>query len=129
MRLRNYDLYNKNQWIISRMEWHPESCFLFVCLFYFFFLKYALFYFFSYFIIIILLLYNIVLVLPYINMSLPRVYMCSQSWTRLSPPSPYHPSGSPQCPSPKHPVSCIKHSLAIRFLHDSIHVSIPLMKS
>ena len=27
------------------------------------------------------LLYNIVLVLPYINMNSPRVYMCSQSWT------------------------------------------------
>ena len=24
------------------------------------------------------------------------------------PPSPYHPSGSSQCTSPKHPVSCIK---------------------
>ena len=25
------------------------------------------------------------------------------------PPSPYHPSGSSQCTSPKHPVSCIEH--------------------
>ena len=32
-------------------------------------------------IIIIFILYNIVLVLPYINMHLPRVYMCSPSWT------------------------------------------------
>ena len=30
------------------------------------------------------------------------------------PPSPYHPSGSSQCTSPKHPVSCIKPGLAIR---------------
>ena len=29
------------------------------------------------------------------------------------------------CTSPKHPVSCIKHRLAIRFLHDSINVSMP----
>ena len=29
------------------------------------------------------------------------------------------------CTSPKHPVSCIKHRLAIHFLHDSIHVSMP----
>ena len=29
-------------------------------------------------------------------------------------------------PSPKHPVSCIEHRLALRFLHDSIHVSMPL---
>ena len=43
----------------------------------------------------------------------------------LPPPSPYHPSGSFQCTSPKHPVSCIEPGLAIRFLHDIIHVSVP----
>ena len=43
----------------------------------------------------------------------------------LPPPSPQHPSGSSPCTSPKHPVSCIEHRLAIRFLHDSIHVSMP----
>ena len=43
----------------------------------------------------------------------------------LPPPSPYHPSGSSQCTSPKHPVSYIEPRLAIRFLHDSIHVSMP----
>ena len=53
----------------------------------------------------LLLLYNIVLILPYINMNLPWVYMCPQSWTPLPPSSPYHPSGSSQCTSPKHPVS------------------------
>ena len=47
------------------------------------------------------LLYNIVLVLPYINMHPPRVYMCSPSWTPLPSPSPYHPSGSSQCTSPE----------------------------
>ena len=52
------------------------------------------------------LLYNIVLVLPYINMNVPRVYMCSPSWNPFRPPSPYHPSGSSQCTSPMHPVSC-----------------------
>ena len=41
----------------------------------------------------------------------------------LPPPSPYHLSGSSQCTSPKHPVSCIEPRLAIHFLHDSIHVS------
>ena len=40
--------------------------------------------------------------------NLPQVYMCSQSWTPLPPPSPYHPSGSFQYTSPKHPVSCIE---------------------
>ena len=47
------------------------------------------------FIIIIILLYNIVLVLPYINMHPPQVYTCSPSWTPLPPPSPYHQS----CPT------------------------------
>ena len=35
-------------------------------------------------------LYNIVLVLPNIEMDPPQVYMCSPSWTLLLPPSPYH---------------------------------------
>ena len=43
----------------------------------------------------------------------------------LPPPTPCHLSGSSPCTSPKHPVSCIRHRLAIRFLHDSIHVSMP----
>ena len=47
-------------------------------------------------------LYKIVLVLPNIEMNPPQVYMCSPSWTLLPPPSPYHPSGSSQCTSPKH---------------------------
>ena len=70
-------------------------------------------------------LYNIVLVLPHINMNLPQVYTCSPSRTRLPAPSPYHPSGSSQCTSPKQPVSCIELGLAIRFLYDIIHVSMP----
>src|SRR5574340_706856 len=37
----------------------------------------------------------------------------------------YPPSGSSQCTSPKHPVSCIKSGLATRFIHDIIHVSMP----
>ena len=76
-------------------------------------------------IIIIILLYNIVLVLPYINMHPPWVYTCSPSWTPLPPPSPYHPSGSSQCTSPKLPVSCIEPALAIHFLYDIIHVLMP----
>ena len=43
----------------------------------------------------------------------------------LPPPFPNHPSGSSQCTSPKHPVSCIEPRLAIRFLYDIIHVSMP----
>ena len=69
--------------------------------------------------------YNTVLVLPYINRSPPRVYMSSQPWTPLAPPSLCHLSGSSQGTSPKHPVSCIEHRLVIHLLHDSIHVSVP----
>ena len=59
-------------------------------------------------------------------MNPPQVYMCSPSCTLLlSPPSPYHPSGSSQCTSPKHPVSCIEPGLATHFIHDIIHVSMP----
>ena len=40
-------------------------------------------------------------------------------------PFPYHSSGSFQCTSPKHPVSCIEPGLATRFIHDILHVSMP----
>ena len=42
-------------------------------------------------------------------------------------PSPnlYHPSGSSQCTSPKHPVSCIEPGLVTHFIYDIIHVSMP----
>ena len=94
---------------------HLSSFFiLFIFLFIYFYYYYYFF-----------LLYNIVLVLPYINMHPPQVYMCSPSWTILPPPSPYHPSGSSQCTSPKPPVSCIEPGLAIHFLYDTIHVLMP----
>ena len=41
----------------------------------------------------------------------------------LPPPSPSYPSGSSQCTSPEHPVSCIEPGLAICFTYDNIHVS------
>ena len=66
------------------------------------------------------------MVLPYINMNPPQVYTCSPSWTLLLPPSPYHPSGSSQCTSPKHPVSCVEPGLATCFIYDIIHVSMPV---
>ena len=58
-------------------------------------------------------------------MNPPRVYTCSPSWTPLLPPTPSQPSGSSQCTSPEHPVSCIKPGLEIRFIYDIIHVSMP----
>ena len=75
--------------------------------------------------LLLFLLYNIVLVLPYINMNLPRVYTSSQSQIPLPPPTTYHLSGSSPCTSPKHPVSCIELGLAIHFIYDIIHVSVP----
>ena len=57
-------------------------------------------------------------------MNKTQVYLCSPSWTLLPPPSTYPPSGSSQCTSPKHPVSCIEPGLATRFIHDIIHVSL-----
>ena len=74
-------------------------------------------------------LYNIVLVLPNIEMNPPQVYMCSPSWTLLPPPSPNHPSGSSQCTSPKHPVLCIEPGLATHFIYDIIRISMPLEKT
>ena len=69
-------------------------------------------------------IFDIVLALPCINMNSPWVYTCSQSWTPLPPPSPYHPSGLSQCTSPKHLVSSIEPRLPIHFLY-IIHVSMP----
>ena len=46
----------------------------------------------------------------------------------LPPPSIYHASGSSQCTSPKHVVSCIEHGLAIPFIYDIIHVSMPVFQ-
>ena len=56
--------------------------------------------FFFFFLILFYLALQYCIVLPYIKMNLPQVYMCSPSWTLLPPPSPYHPSRSSQCTSP-----------------------------
>ena len=45
------------------------------------------------------MLYNVVLVLPYINMNPPWVYTCSPSWNPLPPPSPSIPLGHPSAPA------------------------------
>ena len=42
---------------------------------------------------------------------------------RLPPPFLSHPSGSSQCTSPEHPVSCTEPGLVIYFTYDDIHVS------
>jgi len=45
-------------------------------------------------------LYNIVLVLPNIEMNPPQVYLRSPSWTLHPPPSPPLPLGRPSAPAP-----------------------------
>ena len=74
---------------LSRLWWMPQSGeeFFFNILIFIY-----LFFEFKFILIRGQLLYNIVLVLPYIIMNPPRLYTCSQSWTPLPPPSPYHPS-------------------------------------
>ena len=83
------------------------------------------FFFFPVLIIYLFILYNIVLVLPYIDMNQPWVYMSSPSLNPLPPPSPSHPSGSSQWTSPEDPVSCIEPGLVICFTCDNLHVSMP----
>ena len=82
----------------------------------------------SFSVLFIYLLYNIVLVLPYIDMNLPWVYTCPLSWTCLPPLSPSHPPGSFQVTSPEHPVSCTEPGLAIHFTCDNIYVSMPFSR-
>ena len=74
---------------------------------------------------LLILLYDIVLVLPYIDMNLPWVCVCfpilNPRPTSLTIPSlwviPVH--------QPQHPVSCIEPGLAIHFTYDNLHVSVP----
>ena len=67
------------------------------------------------------------MVFAILDVNPPRVYMCFPVLNPpLTPPSPSHPSGSSQCTSPEHPVSCIKPGLAICFTYDNIHVSMLL---
>ena len=52
------------------------------------------------FIYLFILLYNTVLILPYINIYLPQVYMCSLSWTPSLLPTCTIPLGHPSAPAP-----------------------------
>ena len=75
--------------------------------------------------LLIILHYNIVLVLPYIDLNPPWVFMCSLSWTPSHLfPHPI-PSGSSQCTIPEHPASCIEPGLVIHFTYDNLHVLMP----
>ena len=52
------------------------------------------------FVYLFILLYNIVLVLQYININLPQVYMCSPSWTPSHLPSRTISLDHPSAPAP-----------------------------
>ena len=67
------------------------------------------------------------LIFYFLNFKIFNSYMRSQTWTPLPPPSPQHLSGSSPCTSPKHAAPCVRHGLAIQFLHDSIPVRIPIL--
>ena len=114
--LFSLSLSNPQSWKTPELSSSASSCFVYIHSLAFFTEFLALFFFFSFFFNFIFKLYIIVLVLPNIKMNPPQVYMCSPSWTLLPPPSPFHPSESSQCTSPKHPVSCIEPGLATRFL-------------
>ena len=49
-----------------------------------------------------------------------EIFVLNNNLTKVT-----YPSGLFQCTSPKHPVSCIKPGLVIRFIYDIIHVSMP----
>ena len=112
--------YADSSWATPDHKWFKAALALSLQSYSFFLILHSFFFKFYF----IFKLYIIVLVLPNIKMNPPQVYMCSPSWTLHPPPSPYHPSGSSQCTSPKHPVSCIEPGLATRFIHDILHVSI-----
>ena len=70
---------------------------------------------------------NIRVLLSLLRKSMTRSanHCCSGSFVRslTCQTSSTFPSGSSQCTSPEHPVSCIQPGLAIHFTYDIIHVS------
>ena len=79
----------------------------------------------SFFFSLIFIFFFSFIFLIFFNFKIFNSYMRSQTWTPLPLPSPEHLSGSSPCTSPKHAVSCVRHRLAIQFLHDSTHVRLP----
>ena len=92
--------------------------------FYFYLFIYFLIYYFLKFYFIFKTLHNCISFVKYQNESATGIHVFP-TLTLLRPPSPYPPSGSSQCTSPKHPVSCIEPGLATHLVHDILHVSMP----
>ena len=76
---------------------HPSLFFFFS---FFSTMGFSFFFFFFFKFYFIFKLYNIVLVLPNIEMNPPQVYPRSPSWTHLPPPSPTLFLGRPSAPAP-----------------------------
>ena len=99
----------------SLLQHHSSKASILQCsAFFFFFLNFILFFNFT-------ILYCFAL---YRNESATGIHVFP-ILNPLLPPFPYHPSGSSQCTSPKHPVLCIESGLATRFIYDIIHISMP----
>ena len=91
----------------------------------FFSLFYFLFIFLSFLLLLLFFFFYFTILYWFCHTSTCICHGCSPSWVPLPPPSPYHPSGSSQCTSPKLPVYCMEPGLAIHFAYDIIHVSMP----
>ena len=97
--------------IIKHELWHMLLFFYYFFNFYFYFI----------------LLYNTVFVLPYIDMNPPRVYMRSQTWTPLPPPSHNISLGHPRAPAPSmlYPASDIDGQTWLCYFHTSLYDDLP----
>ena len=90
-------LYIGNKWFF--FECHDiKKIYIILSIRLLFFLIMNFIYFFKFY--FIFKLYNIVLVLPNIEMNPPQVYPRSPSWTLLPPPSTTLPLGRPSAPAP-----------------------------
>ena len=103
--------------------------FYFILLFFFFYLNFFVS-FFKFFILFYFLTLQYCIGFAIYQHETPQVYTCSPSWTLLPPPSPYHPSGSSPCTSPKHPVTSpgsMHDTLSFFLQHLMIRLMPPLL--
>ena len=85
-----------------------------------FFSKFVSFFLFLFFLYIFYFIFNFTILYWFCHIST----WIRHRYTHVPYPEPSS-SGSSQCTSPKHPVSCNEPGLATRFIYDIIHVSMP----